>query len=147
MTFLVPFHGGLMIIQCPSCQSIRIAALHNGRRVCGSVGTAAGAASGVAAATSGARVGMTLGYVAGPGGSLLGGIAGAVIGGLIGEWLAERQVPLSVTSSTKPFSTTCNAWIVATPFDSTLINPYFAFPPFTAYQSPPCAGFYAPLEA
>ena len=73
-----------MIIQCPSCQSIRIAALHTGRRVCGSVGTAAGAASGVAAATSGARVGMTLGYVAGPGGSLLGGIAGAVIGGLIG---------------------------------------------------------------
>lgn len=79
-----PSHGGFMIIQCPSCQSIRIAALHNGRRVCGSVGTAAGAASGVAAATSGARVGMTLGYVAGPGGSLLGGIAGAVIGGLIG---------------------------------------------------------------
>tara|TARA_R100000655_G_scaffold3902_9_gene13105 strand:+ start:34318 stop:34683 length:366 start_codon:yes stop_codon:yes gene_type:complete len=84
MAFLVPFHGGFMIIQCPKCQSIRASTLHNGRRVCGSVGTAAGAASGVAAATSGARVGMTLGYVAGPGGSLLGGIAGAVIGGLIG---------------------------------------------------------------
>ena len=80
MAFLPPFHGDFMIIQCTSCQSIRVSALHNGRRVCGSVGTAAGAASGVAAATSGARVG----YVAGPGGSLLGGIAGAVIGGLIG---------------------------------------------------------------
>ena len=64
-----------MIIQCPSCQSIQVSTLHNGRRVCGSVGTAAGAASGVAAATSGARVGMTLGYVAGPGGE-----AGAALG-------------------------------------------------------------------
>ena len=72
MALLAPFHGGFMIIECPSCRSIRVVALQTGRKVGGSVGTAAGAASGVAAATSGARVGMTLGYVAGPAGSLLG---------------------------------------------------------------------------
>ena len=50
-----------MIIQCPSCRSIRVVALQNGRKVGGSVGTVAGAASGVAMATSGARVGATVG--------------------------------------------------------------------------------------
>ena len=79
MTFLTPLHGGFMIIQCPSCRSIRVVALQNGRKVGGSVGTVAGAASGVAMATSGARVGATVGMAFGPAGSAIGGIAGACV--------------------------------------------------------------------
>ena len=58
-----------MIIQCPSCRSIRVDALHHGRKIGGSVGAVAGAVSGVAMATSGVRVGATVGLWFGPAGS------------------------------------------------------------------------------
>lgn len=73
-----------MILQCPSCKSIRIAANHTGRKVCASVGTLAGAASGIAAAASGGRIGLAVGAVAGPAGSVLAGLTGAMIGGAVG---------------------------------------------------------------
>ena len=79
MAFLTLSHGGFMIIQCPSCRSIRVVALQNGRKVGGSVGTVAGAASGIAMASSGARVGATVGLAFGPAGSAIGGIAVADI--------------------------------------------------------------------
>lgn len=76
--------GAPMILHCPSCKSVRIAASHTGRKVCTSVGTVAGAASAFSAASSGARIGAIAGAFAGPGGVVAGSIAGAIVSGVVG---------------------------------------------------------------
>lgn len=73
-----------MTVQCPRCLSIHISTNHYGRKVVGTLGTAAGATSGYMAASAGARLGSDLGSTTGPTGKIAGAILGALIGGISG---------------------------------------------------------------
>ena len=138
-----------MIIQCPSCRSIRVVALQNGRKVGGSVGTVAGAASGIAMASSGARVGATVGLAFGPAGSAIGGIAGAVFGGLavwLAAWPVVKLVLRWAPSSTRPISTTWNAWIADTASASMPSKSHSPLTTHTPLKPAQCGLLYVPLE-
>lgn len=73
-----------MSLQCPRCNSPKIASLHQAMKIAAAIGTVGGAARGVSAALAGGQAGATVGAIAGPLGITLGAVSGAILGGLVG---------------------------------------------------------------
>jgi hypothetical protein len=73
-----------MSLQCPRCNSPKIASFHHAMKVGAAIGTVGGVARGVSAALAGGQAGAVLGTFAGPVGITLGSVSGAILGGLAG---------------------------------------------------------------
>jgi hypothetical protein len=73
-----------MLLQCPRCNSSKIASFHQAMKIAAAIGTVGGAARGVSTALAGGQLGATVGALAGPLGITLGTISGALLGGLVG---------------------------------------------------------------
>lgn len=73
-----------MSLQCPRCNSPKVASFHHVMKIGAAIGTVGGAARGVSAALAGGQVGAAVGALAGPVGITLGSISGAILGGLAG---------------------------------------------------------------
>jgi hypothetical protein len=73
-----------MSLQCPRCNSPKIASFHQAMKIAAAIGTVGGAARGVSAALAGGQAGATVGVIAGPLGVTLGAVSGAILGGLVG---------------------------------------------------------------
>jgi len=73
-----------MSLQCPRCNSPKVASFHHAMKIAAAVGTVGGAARGVSAAMAGGKAGAAIGSVAGPVGITIGSVSGAIFGGLVG---------------------------------------------------------------
>ena len=83
-----------MSLQCPRCNSPKIASLHQAMKIAAAIGTVGGAARGASSALAGGQFGAAVGAIAGPLGITLGAISGAVLGGVggcaLGAQLGEK---------------------------------------------------------
>jgi hypothetical protein len=73
-----------MSLQCPRCNSPKIASFHQAMKIAAAIGTVGGAARGASSALAGGQFGAAVGAIAGPLGITLGAISGAILGGLVG---------------------------------------------------------------
>ena len=73
-----------MSLQCPRCNSPKIASLHQAMKIAAVLGTVGGAARGVSAAPPPPPPPATVGAIAGPFGVTLCAVSGAILGGLVG---------------------------------------------------------------
>lgn len=79
-----PMELRTMSLQCPLCNSPKIASLQTAMKIGAAVGTVGGAARGASAALAAGQVGASVGAIAGPLGITLGTVSGAILGGLAG---------------------------------------------------------------
>ena len=75
-----------MNLQCPHCQSPRVASRNVAKKAGGLIGSVGGAASGAAGALNGARFGGMVGVV----GGASGGMAGAKLGELVDDRMLDN---------------------------------------------------------
>lgn len=71
-----------MSLQCPLCNSPKIASFHHAMKVGATIGTVGGVARGVSAALAGGQASAAIGAIAGPAGITLSSISGAILSGL-----------------------------------------------------------------
>ena len=74
-----------MSLQCPRCNSPKIASLHQAMKISAAIGTLGGAARGASAALAGSQAGALIGAMTGPVGITLGSVSSAILGGLAGS--------------------------------------------------------------
>jgi hypothetical protein len=73
-----------MSLQCPRCNSPKVASFNHAMKVGAAIGAVGGVARGISAALAGSQTGAALGAFAGPVGITLGSVSGAILGGLAG---------------------------------------------------------------
>jgi hypothetical protein len=83
-----------MSIYCPICQSHSVTKNHTGRKVAGTIGTAAGFATGLTLAANAAKTAVTVAAMSNPvtafGGLILSGMFTSIAGNAIGSALGDK---------------------------------------------------------